>query len=107
LTFFSAVPTAPGIGTNSLHLANPGVAGQVSIGITNAGPTFVSDPTGITQVGDFDTITFNIAAGNIPVAADFTTLPNGVSLTGSGIIDTLNNTLSPGINVAITSVTFQ
>jgi hypothetical protein len=107
LTFFSAVPTVPGIGVNSTHIPNPNVTGQVSIGIINAGPTFTGDPTGITQVGDFDTITFNIAAGNFPVAADFTTLSNGVSLTGSGIIDTHNNTLSPGINVAITSVTFQ
>jgi len=107
LSFASIVATAPGAGVNSLQSVNPTVAGKINVAIINTGPTFVGDTTGITQVGAFDTITLNIAPGNFPVPADFTTLPNGVSLTGSGIIDTNSVTLSPGINVAITSVTIQ
>jgi hypothetical protein len=90
-----------------LQSVNATVAGTLNIAIINTGPTFPGDTVGITQVGDFDTITFNIAAGNFPVPADFTTLPNGVALTGAGVIDTSSVALSPGINVTISSVTIQ
>ena len=87
----AGVATSAG-GLGSTLIPNTNTAGQVVLGLINT--------SGI-PAGEFATLTFSIAAGNFPTAADFS-----ISASGLSVIDT--NTLAiPGMGVAIAGVTIQ
>jgi hypothetical protein len=89
----SADVAASGVGIGSTILTNTNDVVSIKPGLLNVGGM---------PVGEFQTITYHIANGTFPTAGNFS-----IALAGSGVIDTNNNTLSPGINVAIASVTIQ
>jgi hypothetical protein len=89
LTIVDAGVALSGVGAGLLQ-PNTTVAGQVNLALVST--------AGITT-GEFATLTFSVAAGTFPTAADFS-----VALTGAGIIDTVGTAI-PGIDVAILSVT--
>jgi hypothetical protein len=76
---------ASGAGAGSLLVANTNTAGQVIVALINA--------SGI-GTGEFATATFQVAAPNVPVGADFAVAA------GATVID-LNGQPIPGITVAI------
>jgi hypothetical protein len=91
ITTSDVVASGAGAATGTILVPNVNTAGQVILGLINA--------TGI-QAGEFATLTFAIAAGNTPVAADFTIAP------GATVADVGGNTIA-GMTVGILSVTFQ
>ena len=80
-----------GGGTGSSLAANTNTSGQVAIGLINS--------QGI-ALGEYATLTFAIAAGNTPTAADFSIAP------GSNVIN-IGTVKIPGIGASILSVTIQ
>lgn len=91
LSILASNVVVSGVATGSLLAANTNTAGQVILGLISA--------TGI-QAGEFATLTFSVAAGTFPVAADF------AIAAGASVIDT-NGQPIPGINVVIQSVAVQ
>jgi len=80
-----------GVGSGAL-IPNTNASGQVVLGLLNL--------SGM-PAGEFATLTFAIAPGNFPSAADFS-----VSSTGLSVIDTATLTI-PGMGVAIASTVIQ
>jgi hypothetical protein len=80
-----------GVGSGAL-IPNTNASGQVVLGLINL--------SGM-PAGEFATLTFAIAAGNFPSAADFS-----VSSSGLSVIDTATLTI-PGMGVAIASAIIQ
>lgn len=80
-----------GVGTGSTLVPNANTPGQVTLGLINV--------TGL-PLGEFATLTFDIAPGNFPSAADFSIAP------GSSAIDVSTVTI-PGVGASILGVTIQ
>jgi hypothetical protein len=80
-----------GGGTGSSIAANTNTAGQVVIGVINT--------KGI-ALGEYATLTFQVAAGSTTTAADFSIAP------GSNVINT-GTVKIPGVSASILSVTIQ
>ncbi|MBK5277176.1 MAG: hypothetical protein JJE30_19275 [Desulfuromonadales bacterium] len=84
--------TASGAGAGSTLIPNTTNVASINLALINT--------AGI-LVGEFATLNYHIAAGNFPVAGNFT-----VALTGAGVIDTVGANI-PGIAVSVLSVTIQ
>lgn len=84
---------ATGAGLGSTVVANTNNVAAVVLALINANGF---------RVGEFATLTYHVAAGTFPTAANFS-----VALTGIGVVNTTGTAISPGINVAIQSVTIQ
>jgi adhesin/invasin len=95
LSILDAGVTLSGTGVGSLFFPNTATAGQVQFALINA-------PTGITTIGEFVTMTFSIAAGNFPTAANFTLAA------GDTVLSLQNNTQIVGVSVnPVFNVTIQ
>jgi len=91
------------IGPDAAHIALSGVGSGALIPNTNTPGQVVLGLINLNGIpgGEFVTLTFAIAPGNFPSAADFS-----VSSTGLSVIDTATLTI-PGMGVAIASAVIQ
>jgi hypothetical protein len=88
---------------DAAHIALSGVGGGALIPNTNTNGQVVLGLINLSGMpaGEFATLTFNIAAGNFPSAADFS-----ISSSGLSVIDTATLNL-PGMGVTIASAVIQ
>jgi hypothetical protein len=92
LTIATTDIAASGAGLGSFLIPNTNLAGTVNLGLITA--------TGI-QVGEFATLSFHVAPGNFPKAADFSIAA------GASIVDVTSALTIPGLTVQVLSVTLQ